>query len=92
MLVVPVSKVSLVSPVWPIDVGRRVVVVPAPAKAELQMSVRLMIVRMVVDDRFDDRIVVRRLDNRLVAHLATSGDACSLGELLQRVLQAVVDR
>ena len=78
--------------VWPIDVGRRLVVVPALVKAELQMSVRLMIVRMVVDRMNDQSDVVRRLDDRLVAHLATSGDACSLGEFLQRVLQAVVDR
>ena len=69
--------------VWSI-VGRRIFVVPVSARAELPRPVRPMLVRMV--------FVVRRSDGRLVAHLATSGDACLLGEFLQRVLRVAVDR
>ena len=55
-----------------IVVVHRILVVPVPARAELPRPVRLMMVRLM-----SDRIVGD--GSRLVARLATSGDACSLG-------------
>ena len=69
----------------PIEVDRRVDVVPVPVTAELRVSVRLIVDRIVVDWAVVDR-------SKFVAHFVANYGAYLLSVSLRRVLRLVVDR